>query len=311
MLNGFEIVQWRVADWRSFPLVEGETVLWWLGQAGFAVRHGNRKFLIDPYLSDSLARKYAGTKYPHLRMMPPPVAPEQVADIDWVFCTHSHTDHMDPDTLSVIARNPGCCFIVPRAVVDHAVKIAGLEPDRVITVDAGETLELGGGISVAVVPSAHEDLKVNGRGEHFYVGYVIRLNGLSFYHAGDCVPYEGHRRWLSGVGPVDLALLAANGRDAERTAGGIPGNFTIDEVLELAAECSFPQVIVHHFGMFDFNTVDPQLLWRKIKAAGQELNVIVPIVNQAYHWRIRGFAHGEPQHVARMVPPLRSMQEST
>jgi hypothetical protein len=36
----------------------------------------------------------------------------------------------------------------------------------------------------------------------------------------------------------------------------VPGNFTLAEALELAAQAEIPAVIAHHFGMFDFNTVD-------------------------------------------------------
>ncbi len=46
-----------------------EFALWWLGQAGFLLKHRHRYLLFDPYLSDSLSRKYAHTEaaeLPHL-----------------------------------------------------------------------------------------------------------------------------------------------------------------------------------------------------------------------------------------------------
>ena len=42
--------------------------LWWLGQSGFMVQWQGKHLLIDPYLSDSLTRKYAHTDLPHIRM---------------------------------------------------------------------------------------------------------------------------------------------------------------------------------------------------------------------------------------------------
>jgi L-ascorbate metabolism protein UlaG (beta-lactamase superfamily) len=42
--------------------------LWWFGQSGFLVQHRGRHLLIDPYLSDSLTKKYARTDKPHVRM---------------------------------------------------------------------------------------------------------------------------------------------------------------------------------------------------------------------------------------------------
>lgn len=292
---GFEIVRWRVADWKTLPLAEGEVAIWWLGQAGFAVRSRSGCFLVDPYLSDSLAKKYAGTKYPHLRMMPPPAGPELFAEVDWVFCTHRHTDHMDPETLGIISGGGRARFVVPRSAMDHATGKVGLEFSRLIPVNAGETVALSPGVSVSALPSAHEKLEVNERGEYSALGYVIKADGVSLYHAGDGIPYEGLEDRLAGAGRIDLALLPVNGRDAQRTAGGVPGNFTIDEALELCSKVSAGRMIVAHFGMFDFNTVDPVWLRKSIKEAGMGGCVAVPEVDVAYkigRGARRGMEHG-------------------
>src|SRR5437763_14696797 len=50
--------------------------LWWLGQSGFLVQWQGRHMLLDPYLSDSLTKKYAGSDKPHERMTERVVAPE-------------------------------------------------------------------------------------------------------------------------------------------------------------------------------------------------------------------------------------------
>ena len=42
--------------------------IWWLGQSGFLVQWQGRHLLFDPYLSDSLSTKYAGSDKPHVRM---------------------------------------------------------------------------------------------------------------------------------------------------------------------------------------------------------------------------------------------------
>ena len=42
--------------------------IWWLGQSGFLLSWNQHYFLFDPYLSDSLTRKYASTDKPHVRM---------------------------------------------------------------------------------------------------------------------------------------------------------------------------------------------------------------------------------------------------
>ena len=42
--------------------------LWWLGQSGYLLLWKGKRVLIDPYLSDSLTKKYETTNKPHVRM---------------------------------------------------------------------------------------------------------------------------------------------------------------------------------------------------------------------------------------------------
>ena len=70
-----------------------------VGQSGYLVKWKGHRLLIDPYLSDSLTRKYAGTDKPHVRMTARVIAPEQLDFIDVVTSSHNHTDHLDAETL--------------------------------------------------------------------------------------------------------------------------------------------------------------------------------------------------------------------
>lgn len=237
---------------------------WWLGQAGFLVEAGGARLVVDAYLSDTLAVKYRGKPLPHVRMMPPPVDPAELRDLDLVLATHGHTDHLDPGTLGPLAASsPGCRFVVPAAHAALAVS-RGVPADRLVAAHAFVALEVAG-VRIHPLPSAHEDLVVDAAGEHLFLGYVLELPGAIVYHPGDCVPYPDLPALLSRH-PVDLALLPVNGRDRRRAAGGVPGNFTLEEAMELAAGCRFGAVIGHHFGMFDFNTIDPEAARSRIAA---------------------------------------------
>ncbi len=90
--------------------------LWWLGQSGFLVQWQGRHLLFDPYLSDSLTKKYATTDKPHTRMTGRVVAPEKLDFIDVTTSTHNHTDHLDAETLGpLFAVNPGLRLVSPAA----------------------------------------------------------------------------------------------------------------------------------------------------------------------------------------------------
>ena len=57
-----------LAEMDSFMTDSGHLYLWWLGQSGFLLQWKRQRVLIDPYLSDSLTKKYAVTDKPHTRM---------------------------------------------------------------------------------------------------------------------------------------------------------------------------------------------------------------------------------------------------
>jgi len=221
--------------------------IFWLGQAGFAVRAGGHRFLVDPYLSDSLEVKYRGSDKPHDRMMPPPASVEDFAGLQYIFCTHAHGDHMDPGTLPAIARAfPACRFVVPRAHLEKVRQI-GLPDAAILTMDAGKSLELDG-LEVRAIPAAHEQIQTDADGHHLFLGYLWQCQGMTLYHSGDCVPYDG---LSTAIGGADLALLPVNGRGK-----GVPGNFTFAEAALLCRETNIPSFVPHHFGMFAFNTAD-------------------------------------------------------
>lgn len=261
--------------------VAASPVACWLGQAGFLLRLGRTRVAIDPYLSDSLAKKYRGARFPHVRMMPPPIRPEEVAPLEFVFCTHAHTDHMDPETLVPLAQaNPGCRFVVPRAT-EATARSRGIPSQRLIAVDAGEEGSLAGEIRWHAIASAHETLAADAAGCQSYLGYILEWNGFRIYHSGDCVPYPGLGDTLRRHA-VDLAILPVNGRDAERSAAGILGNFAFEEAVELCREAAIPALIPCHFGMFEFNTVDESWLDRQIAALAGPPQCVRPRIGTAY-----------------------------
>ncbi|MGA2762182.1 MAG: MBL fold metallo-hydrolase [Spirochaetia bacterium] len=263
------------------PRAPRAVALDWLGQAGFALRSGGRLIIIDPYLSDTLALKYRGKELPHLRMMPSPLAPQAVRGVSMVLCTHRHTDHMDPGTLPVIAKaNPECLFVVPRSETAHALSL-GIPESRLRTMDAGDSLRPAEGIQVDAIASAHEQLARNERGELLHLGYIAALGGLRIYHSGDCVPYEGLEETLRAMA-IDVALLPVNGRSEYLSSRGIMGNFFLEETVQLCRTAGIGLLFCHHWGMFDFNTIDPGEAARKIAEMGNAVRCVMPRVGVTY-----------------------------
>ncbi|HNV30368.1 MAG TPA: MBL fold metallo-hydrolase, partial [Cyclobacteriaceae bacterium] len=80
--------------------------IWWLGQSGFLIQWNKKCLLFDPYLSDSLTKKYATTNKPHERISELVIDPSLLDCIDIVTSSHNHTDHLDAETLiPILSKN--------------------------------------------------------------------------------------------------------------------------------------------------------------------------------------------------------------
>jgi L-ascorbate metabolism protein UlaG (beta-lactamase superfamily) len=281
------------------PYEPRQPAIGWLGQAGFLIRWRTFQLAIDPYLSDSLAAKYRGSALPHVRLMPPPIAPERLMGLHVVLCTHAHTDHMDPETLSrLAAASPNCRFVVPRAEEQTAIA-RGVPVERMTAMNAGEHLQLAADLSLRALPAAHEELETDRQGNHCCLGYVLNMGPAAIYHSGDCAPFRGLDDDLAGC-KVDLALLPVNGRDVARRSRGILGNFTFDEATALCIQCRIPAMIACHFGMFDFNTVAESWLDEQIARVPRSLQCVRPRPGYIYRLAPRarkpGHLTGGPPH---------------
>jgi L-ascorbate metabolism protein UlaG (beta-lactamase superfamily) len=264
---------------RQLPFVEplpqrlngpprSELTLYWLGQAGFAIEAGGRRILIDPYLSNSLASKYQGSRFSHERMTAPPAMAEEIGVVDLVLCTHHHTDHMDAATLAPLARRwPSLRFCVPTASAKLAEERIGCGERRLIAMDAGDSVKPFPGLSVHATRAAHETIERDELQKCRFLGYALKILGATIFHSGDCVPFEGQISEVSALAP-DLALLPVNGRSAALAEAGFAGNFYVEEAIALCDHCGIPAMIAHHYGLFAFNTAEPGALDSALTKAG-------------------------------------------
>lgn len=245
--------------------------LWWLGQSGFLIQWRGQHLLIDPYLSDSLTKKYAGTNKPHARMTERVIAPERLDFVDVVTSSHNHTDHLDGETLiRLLNANPKLTVLVPRANVNFAAERLQVSPERLTPIGAdGKAVEVSA-FTFHAIPSAHETLEQDENGDHRFIGLIIQFGKWTIYHSGDCIPYDGLVEYLKDW-KIDIALLPINGRDPAR---GVAGNFNAAEAVHLAKQIEAGVVIPCHYEMFEFNSVSPHEFIERAQNIGQKYYVL-------------------------------------
>ncbi len=243
---------------------DGHVRLWWLGQSGFLVQFDGSHLLLDPYLSDSLTAKYAGTATPHVRMTERVIDPARLDFIDVVTSTHNHTDHLDAETVRPLrAANPDLVLVIAEANRAGVAQRLQIAPDEPVGLAVGDTTRVGP-FTIEAVPAAHEELAPT------YVGYVVRCGRWTLYHSGDTVRFEGMDDLLRRHA-VDVALLPINGRAPERR---VAGNLDAAEAAQLGRDIGARVVIPCHFEMFAFNTADPATFVEACNRVGQRGDVL-------------------------------------
>jgi len=226
---------------------------WWLGQSGYLVQHAGRHLLFDPYLSDSLTRKYQKTDKPHVRMTERVVAPERLDFVDVITSTHNHTDHLDAETLVPMVRAAAAAgrepisLVLPAANVEFATNRLREAPPAMAPILAGQRLSVKG-FDFTATPAAHDQLTTDEQGRNLYLGYVVRIGPITVYHSGDTVVYDGMAAELRAYG-IDVAILPINGK---------VGNMNGADAAKLAHEIGARLAIPCHYDMFEFNTAAPQ-----------------------------------------------------
>ncbi|PCJ66145.1 MAG: hypothetical protein COA73_01470 [Candidatus Hydrogenedentota bacterium] len=239
--------------------------IWWLGQSGFLILWDGQTCLFDPYLSDSLTRKYADTERPHVRMTERVIDPALLTGIDVVTSTHNHTDHLDAETLNPLRdANPGMRMLIPETNRAFVVERLGCHLDWPIGVTDGEIKTIGD-MSFTGIPAAHPELDRDEQGRSRYLGYVLKIGPWKIYHSGDTVMFDGLAEQLAPH-QIDIALLPINGVHPDPD---IAGNLDGNDAAQLALSIGASVVIPCHYDMFEFNTATTELFEKTCDMLGQ------------------------------------------
>jgi L-ascorbate metabolism protein UlaG (beta-lactamase superfamily) len=249
----------------------GCLAMWGLGQMGVALKGDDGGLIyIDPCLSDVVAERVDPTYF--VRAYPPPVEPGEITNARYVLCSHEHLDHTDPVTLAPIGQASSEAQFVITGWSQEILDEADIAPGRRLVPPTDQTISLGNA-RLTAIPAAHYDVEHDERG-HRWLGFVIEWNGVTFYHSGDNIIHPGYLERMKVLPKIDVAMVAANGRDYRRDKDTITGNLMPVEAAWLAGELGWDMLIGGHNDLYPYNTI-------AAGALADELRRINP--RQKYH----------------------------
>lgn len=246
---------------REKKVEPGCIAFWWLGQMGWCVKTCSHTLYIDLFLS----------LYKNKRNFPPALIAEEIDNADIVLCTHDHIDHIDHPILpKILEASPGASLVVPKIAVDELVDSDGIERSRIVPAGAGEPLEVGG-CRVTPLKAKHESFDYSEDYGYPYLQYIIEVDGVVLYHAGDTLLYDGMQSELTKW-DIDIAFVPINGRDAMRFRRNCMGCMTWQEAADLCGELNVKLACPGHWDMFSDNSENPYLFtdYLRAKYPGQE-----------------------------------------
>jgi L-ascorbate 6-phosphate lactonase len=265
MMNGLTMEQVR-----AHAVAPGHITLWWLGQAGYLVKTpGGKVAALDPYLTNSCKAIGEQNGFNFDRQLPPPLRPEELAQVDaWLF-THSHQDHCDPETLAAArragARGP---YVAPPETIDKLLDL-GVPAQETVMVWPNKTHTVGD-LNIRAtfaIPLGGDDLT--------HVGYLLGVSG------GPAAYFTGDTGWhdvlADAMAPHKPDILATVINPAFH-------NLSPADAAQLARRIDAKAVIPSHYDLFPDNSLPPQLLHTNLKLVGMGDRYRLLRHGQAFTW---------------------------
>lgn len=134
-------------------------------------------------------------------------------DADVILVTHSHYDHLSPEDIQRV-RKQETVLVLPASEADRAEGL-GFSREKVVTLSPGERGKTGG-VTVEAVADYNEGKPFHPK-QNGWLGYVVTLDGVRYYIAGD-TDDTPEARAVS----CDVALVPVGGTytmDAREAAG--------------------------------------------------------------------------------------------
>jgi L-ascorbate 6-phosphate lactonase len=242
-----------------FPMI-----VTYLGQCGFLIECGKTRIVTDPYLSYCVDNRYKDGPTHWERLYAPPATLDQLRP-DAVLISHSHDDHMDPETIG--AYQGDALFACP---APESGKLRAMREGLHIREARAEEPFTVGEAEILPVPCAHTELHTDDMGRFRELSYFVRCGGVTLFFGGDMSLYDGLTERVLREKP-GLLLLPCNGRDEDRTRRDIIGNIDENEAAAFCKAVGASAFVPAHHDLYEANGCSVERI--ELAAAREDVRV--------------------------------------
>ncbi len=250
-----------------------EDVLIWFGHSSYYLQIDGKRFLVDPVFSGNASpfsfsvKAFPGTdRY----------TPDDVPDIDYLFLTHDHWDHLDHDT--IVRLKPKIGLVVCGLGTGQHLEHWGFEAGKIFEKDWNETVSQDEGFTVHTTPARHFSGRGLKRNQALWTSFVLKTPTMKIFLGGDS-GYDNHFAEIGKTfGPFDLAILE-NGQYNKNWQNI---HLMPHEILQAAKDLHAKRIFPVHSSKFALgnHAWDEPLELISQNNTSENLNIITPMIGE-------------------------------
>ena len=226
-------------DLKNLP--EGDWLVWF-GHSSYFMQLDGIKVLVDPVFSGNASPIPGSTKAFNGANT---YAAEDMPEIDYLFISHDHYDHLDHQTIQKLRGKVKkvICGLGVGAHLEHW----GYKAEDIFEMDWDADIEPQNGVEIYGLTTRHFSGRSFKRDQTLWMSYLLQTPGHKIYIGGDG-GYDKHFKDIGELhGPIDLAILE-NGQynEAWNAIHFLPG-----ENLQAAIELKAKRLMPVHSSKFD------------------------------------------------------------
>jgi L-ascorbate metabolism protein UlaG (beta-lactamase superfamily) len=250
-----------------------EDILVWMGHSSYFMQVDGKTILVDPVLSGAASplsfttKSFAGADI---------YTTGDIPEIDFLFITHDHWDHLDYDTIKKL--QPKIKTIITGLGTAAHLQRWGFKKEMIVEKDWNETATIADGFSVTVTPARHFSGRTFTRNKAIWVSFVLQTPMHKIYIGGDS-GYDDHFKTIGKEhGPFDLAILECGQYDKSwKYIHMMP-----EETVQAAQELDAKKLLAVHWGKFSLSNHPWDEPVKRVHKAATENNMalLTPMIGE-------------------------------
>jgi L-ascorbate metabolism protein UlaG (beta-lactamase superfamily) len=250
-----------------------KNILVWFGHSSYFMQISGKKILVDPVFSGNASplrfttKSFDGSDIYQVSDMP---------DIDYLFLTHDHWDHLDYETVFKLRTKIGR-IITGLGVGAHLI-FWGFDKKNIEELQWNEQINLGPGFSVYAVTARHFSGRGFQRNRSQWSSFILTTPDKRIFIGGDS-GYDSHFAEIGEhLGPFDLAVL----EDGQYNKNWKYIHMMPEETVQASIDLKAKKLLPVHWAKFSLSThawYEPIIRIKK-EAAQKNVSLLHPMIGE-------------------------------